>query len=1547
MSKLAGREGLRGLSDLSSKGGEPGCSPGRRGGRDTPIPGVHTRQQHHHHKNRQSPEGKEREFPPTRVGHNISQVSNSSHGGSAAHPSGNPTPVPQQIPLVTTAVDGGSMGTGDDRFYHQNSSQSSNPGSLRCNSQLGQSRDFHYTLQDHPYGASRPNRQGRQDVYHNPIGSQGNGGGSVGGAGSGGGGGGGGGGNSASGGSSTRARAGSRELYLDSTNGSGKASPYHATTGNTGTLRASAMRQRAAPQEPNYLLLRHQEQMEFDRMQQNSNSRSELLENDHNATMYEMSAPYVALPPRPYEIFRNFDGKFVRTTYINDYDQQYMDQSIYQPPYMSNRPTAHHTLRRPSKSRRSNNPPSDNYGNNCCPREDFPMGSSGRGRNQMGMSTMQQPYATLGRVRTDKRAPCPAQGIGDNYGRNPLVYPDDSRSLASYTDDCLPIAGYHDHNLALHGGSLHPQSAGGQNSRLMSRSTDRNLDSLSDEDLLMQGGIPMRTSEEMLTLLTREPPDGKEKPEPSKTSLLKLEALSRKNSKCDLLDTSIDGGNRPSLSSSTTPMQNPSNNGQTSSSECRSEAASLCGDTASVMSAGSTLTSAAMSGQGHNSISKTDSGMSSGLSSTKRDSLTGSLAMKDNVFLDSHSSSSSSANSAVTTLQQSQLQQDQDLDSGLSSSLPSNKEWKSVTGSPRCSTLNSNVVGVVASSSATSPKASLATPSLVSSRASQIPINPSVGGMVVPQQRSIVSYNPPSAVSIPNALPSHTFSPNTLSTGRLTTAAGWNVALKRSCQYVIVGTAKFFGVDPTSEAMSKMVWVERRRRIAIKKFGGVKDEYAIRDGGGHSTHANPQFGDGCSRFRYDHHLTSELEGDKMVLKITKPPRNKDSLSSMTGQGMSYLINSLMIHKVPIHQIVAEHDISRSYQPSMTGIAAYYQAEQSGGLAVCPPPLPRVPSSHHLHGESPAEEVFFTKPNCDGDDLSFQKRIAYNSDQYRSCSWQLPRPDAPDLPPRMSSDVGASRIWNRLLDAAFDNSDRRKHGMGVVGRVVSSRRRATRRPPESNRKRKLGGNSSDHRPYFTYWMTTVQILVMLISMMVYGVGPVGIDLYKKAGMVLVTNLELEPVDHLEPANFWIGPSATSLIHLGAKYAPCMRWDEVLDRDIKEERLKERDTACCIRKDRAGCVQSPKTECSKVGVGGPNEDLEGGMDGNGGSVGGVPPRSNWWRPSEWYSKYPNENRRSSGPVCGLDPAYCEAPASVAPYIWPDDITKWPICRRKTDVENLDQMGHTAEHMICEIIGHPCCIGIRGQCKITTKEYCMFVGGTFHEEAALCSQVSCLDDVCGLLPFRDRDVPDQFYRTWTPLFLHAGIIHLLITVVLQYWLMRDLEKMAGTARIAIIYLGSGMIGNLASAIFVPYRAEVGPAGAHFGLLACCMVEIIHQWHMLKYPEMAILKLVGVTAVLFLAGLLPWVDNYAHLFGFISGFFLSYALFPFVTFGGSYERKRKLLLVVICLASVVLFFVGLLLLFYITPIHDCEICKYFNCIPITKDFCADQNIDLRSVEI
>ena len=51
----------------------------------------------------------------------------------------------------------------------------------------------------------------------------------------------------------------------------------------------------------------------------------------------------------------------------------------------------------------------------------------------------------------------------------------------------------------------------------------------------------------------------------------------------------------------------------------------------------------------------------------------------------------------------------------------------------------------------------------------------------------------------------------------------------------------------------------------------------------------------------------------------------------------------------------------------------------------------------------------------------------------------------------------------------------------------------------------------------------------------------------------------------------------------------------------------------------------------------------------------------------------------------------------------------------------------------------------------------------------------------------------------------------MVIQFLFLRDLEKMAGASRVAIIYMVSGMAGNLASSIFVPYRAEVRGAQVH----------------------------------------------------------------------------------------------------------------------------------------
>ena len=89
----------------------------------------------------------------------------------------------------------------------------------------------------------------------------------------------------------------------------------------------------------------------------------------------------------------------------------------------------------------------------------------------------------------------------------------------------------------------------------------------------------------------------------------------------------------------------------------------------------------------------------------------------------------------------------------------------------------------------------------------------------------------------------------------------------------------------------------------------------------------------------------------------------------------------------------------------------------------------------------------------------------------------------------------------------------------------------------------------------------------------------------------------------------------------------------------------------------------------------------------------------------------------------------------------------------------------------------------------------------------------EVCWMLPFASLDTPDRFYPVWTSLFLHAGLLYLLITTG---------NPLCGPVRMAAIYFGSGMAGNLALAILIPHMAGAGPAGAQFGILACLIREV-----------------------------------------------------------------------------------------------------------------------------
>ncbi|XP_048482943.1 inactive rhomboid protein 1 isoform X1 [Plutella xylostella] len=707
-------------------------------------------------------------------------------------------------------------------------------------------------------------------------------------------------------------------------------------------------------------------------------------------------------------------------------------------------------------------------------------------------------------------------------------------------------------------------------------------------------------------------------------------------------------------------------------------------------------------------------------------------------------------------------------------------------------------------------------------------------------------------------------------------------------------TQTFFGVQRDNEREQRRLWHERRRRHAARALGDLRldlppdhhpdvDDISMYGASG----AAPREARG--RGRPDvlpAHPAAPLEGP--------PPRpGKDSVARLTLAGLSYVVTAVTRK--------SRQSASAQWSRSFRGSAPAAPDDEVDDVFFSPPTSPP-----HLHrdGEDTTDGVKSARSPLSSSTVEYRR-------PERSVSWG----------------AGGARIHTPMLEPLADNSNRRQYGMGVVGRFFrrSLRKSVTHQEDVARQLDAL----TDYRPYFTWWVSTAQTLVLLLSLLCYGFGPVGFGRHTHSGQVLVKSLSLQQVEWEEPASFWLGPRAADLIHLGAKFAPCMRRDARIARAIAASARRERDTACCIRNDDSGCVQSSKADCS---------------------IRGLIPKvgkntiSTW---KKWSSGESGPGGRISGSVCGLDPKFCEAPRSIAPHEWPDDITKWPICRKSVldGSQAAGRAGHAAEHMACEVIGHPCCIGVHGQCVITTKEHCDFVKGYFHEEASLCSQVSCLDDVCGMLPFMRRRRPDQLYRAWTSLFVHAGLLHLAFTLALQWLFMRDLEKMAGPVRIATIYLGSGVAGNMASAIFEPYRAEVGPAGSHFGLLACLLVEVLGAWPLLRHPRRALLKLLSLAALLFLLGLLPWIDNFANVFGFVFGFFLSFALLPFITLG-IYERRRKIVLVWVCLFSAGGMLCALVALFYAAPAYECAACAYFTCLPFAPDMCSSQDVRVRQLD-
>ena len=282
------------------------------------------------------------------------------------------------------------------------------------------------------------------------------------------------------------------------------------------------------------------------------------------------------------------------------------------------------------------------------------------------------------------------------------------------------------------------------------------------------------------------------------------------------------------------------------------------------------------------------------------------------------------------------------------------------------------------------------------------------------------------------------------------------------------------------------------------------------------------------------------------------------------------------------------------------------------------------------------------------------------------------------------------------------------------------------------------------PVFIILLTIFQIAAMIVILSIRGIAPIRAEPIRRNVVFpsLCNVTGNASTTFYRSVNLWIGPSPLRLIEVGARFTPCMRTDFGIQRRISNAAFREGSLGCCSNGEYRGTVV--KSSC----VASPNCTAE------------LPPNTTN------IDFLPN-------------PLVCSNPNSTYPF----------------------RPGSPLDF-------HPCCVSITGHCLVTSREECDARGGMFHEDQDNCREVNCFRGICGFnganigggQGFVVLPTANQFWRWFISLFVHLGVIHMVVLMPIQLYVGIKIERTIGWLRIGIIYLISGVGGNLVSVRRMP---------------------------------------------------------------------------------------------------------------------------------------------------
>ncbi|MBS7566028.1 rhomboid family intramembrane serine protease [Mucilaginibacter sp. Bleaf8] len=145
-----------------------------------------------------------------------------------------------------------------------------------------------------------------------------------------------------------------------------------------------------------------------------------------------------------------------------------------------------------------------------------------------------------------------------------------------------------------------------------------------------------------------------------------------------------------------------------------------------------------------------------------------------------------------------------------------------------------------------------------------------------------------------------------------------------------------------------------------------------------------------------------------------------------------------------------------------------------------------------------------------------------------------------------------------------------------------------------------------------------------------------------------------------------------------------------------------------------------------------------------------------------------------------------------------------------------------------------------------------------------------------FRPYILDGQWWRLFTNMFLHIGILHLVINMYALVYIGLMLEPYLGKLRFAVAYVLAGIAGSVLSVYWHPLTLSAGASGAIFGMygvfLSLLTTNVIH-----KAVRNALFSSIVIFVVLNLGiGIRGGIDNAAHIGGLIGGIIVGYIFYP-----------------------------------------------------------------------